>query len=122
MLRNFFLALLLFSTMVSSVAAQSGVKLTKPDHSTTATNAVTIPAGTMAKIELQYPLDSKLNEAGDEVIAALVNSIFINNVLALPRGTEFRGRIKQITSAKRPQRQASMTIVFDKVITPVGVL
>lgn len=98
--------------------AQSGVRPTNTEKSSL--NALSITAGTTTKIELDTPLSSKLNEVGDEVSARLVSSIFVDGTLILKRGTEFRGHITQISPAKRPQRQASLAIVFDKIVTPNG--
>jgi hypothetical protein len=105
--------LLLLLLIASTVMAQSGVRPVKPERP----DSVTIPAGTLARVELETPIHSKLNEVGDEVTGFLESSISVNGILALKKGTEIKGRITQISAAKRPQRQASMTIVFDRIIT-----
>lgn len=111
LLKVLILALLLSFTTF----AQSGT-----NNNSSVKNAVTVSAGTLTKLELDTPISSKLNEIGDEVSARLVNSIFINGQLALKRGTEFRGKITQISPAKRGQRQASLAIVFDKIVIADG--
>jgi hypothetical protein len=110
------LRLLLLLLMTTTVFAQSGVRPKPPSRPET----LTIPAGTQARVELQTPIYSKLNEVGDEVSGTLESSISVNGYLALRKGTEIKGRITQITAAKRPQRQASMTIVFDTITIPEG--
>src|SRR5688572_3553101 len=89
--------------------AQSGVYASQQDQSqldpSIPRTLVTIPAGTQVRVELQNPLNSKLNEVGDEVTGTLDHSIIIDGLVALEQGTELRGRITQITHAKRPQRQ-----------------
>ncbi len=97
--------------------AQSGVR---PKSQNTFPSAVTVREGTSAKLELETPISSKLNEVGDEVFARLTNSIIIDGIVALKRGTEVQGRIIQISAAKRPQKQATLSITFDKILTPYG--
>ncbi len=41
--------------------------------------------------------------------------------VAIPRGTEFMGRITQVQAAKRPQREATLTVVFETMRMPYGV-
>src|SRR5688572_13290958 len=113
---RFFALLLMVLLVVPAVLAQSGVTPSQDSSQTT----MTVPTGTAARVELQTPVHSKLNEVGDEVSGILVNSISVNGVIVLRKGTEVLGQITQITEAKRPQRQASMTIVFDRIITPEG--
>jgi len=40
--------------------------------------------------------------------------------VAIPRGTEFVGRVTQVQPAKKPQKQATMTIVFDTMRMSYG--
>lgn len=101
----------------STIIAQSNQQYEKPSQ-TKSISAVTIPAGTLVSIELQEPLNSKINERGDEVYAVLFHSLNIDGNLILRKGTEFRGHITQVSPAKRGQQQASMSIVFDQISLP----
>ncbi len=110
--------LLLFFAFSAITLAQSGVRPSTTESTSPSPSGIT--AGTTTKLELDTPLSSKLNEVGDEVSARLISSIFVDGVLILKRGTEFRGHITQISPAKRPQRQATLAIVFDKIVTSNG--
>lgn len=79
-----------------------------------------VPSGTQARLELVTPLNSKMNEVGDEVEARLEHSIVVDGRTVLRKGTIFYGRVTQVSSAGRPQRQGSMTIAFDRVETIYG--
>src|SRR5215510_13549177 len=72
----------------------------------------TIQPETKAKIVLQTRLSSKLSEVGDPVTAVLDEPIYVDNLLVLPRGTEFHGRVTQVKAAGRAQKQASIGIIF----------
>jgi hypothetical protein len=40
--------------------------------------------------------------------------------VAIPRGTEFIGRVTQVQAAKRPQKEATMTVVFETMRMSYG--
>ena len=80
----------------------------------------TIQAETKARLTLQSQINSKLSEAGDVITAALAEPIYVEGEMVLARGAEFQGRIVAISPAKRGQRTSSMSINFDRVVTPSG--
>ncbi|HEX4948852.1 MAG TPA: hypothetical protein VFZ34_19400 [Blastocatellia bacterium] len=80
-----------------------------------------IAEGSAAKLSLQTPLSSKLSEVGDEVVATLYEPVRdTEGRILIPRGTEFFGRVTQVQAAKRPQKQATMTLSFDKARLAYG--
>jgi hypothetical protein len=82
---------------------------------------VVVAEGAQARLSLQTPLSSKLSGVGDQVTAVLSEPVRgEDGRLALPRGTEFAGRVTQVQPAQRPQKQATMTIVFDILRLPYG--
>jgi hypothetical protein len=84
-------------------------------------NHIVIGQGATAKLSLQTRLSSKITEVGDEVTAVLYEPVRGGDGrVAIPRGTEFFGRVTQVQAAKRPQKQASMTIVFEEMRMSYG--
>ena len=81
---------------------------------------VTIVPETRGRLALQSELNSKLNEAGDTINASLIEPIYAEGRLVLPKGTEFRGHITGIEQAKRIQRTGNVSITFDRVVMPWG--
>lgn len=82
---------------------------------------VIIAQGTSAKLSLQSRLHSKINEVGDEVIGVLHEPVRgADGRVAIPRGTEFIGRVTQVQAAKRPQKEATMTVVFETMRMSYG--
>jgi hypothetical protein len=82
---------------------------------------VVVPEGAQARLSLQTQLSSKLSEVGDQVTAVLYEAVRgEDGRVAIPRGTEFIGRVTQVQAAKRPQKQATMTIVFDTMRLSYG--
>ena len=85
-----------------------------------AAHEVTIEPETKAKLVLQTRLSSKLSEVGDPVTAVLDEALYVNNQLVIPRGTEFRGRVTQVSPARRGQKAATMALAFERVSMPWG--
>lgn len=82
---------------------------------------VVIADGTLARLSLQTQLSSKLSEVGDEVRAVLYEAVRgADGRVAITRGTEFIGRVAQVQPARRPQKQATITVVFEAVRLPFG--
>lgn len=102
-----FLAVLAFLTLAAPASAQQ-------------VQTVTIPEGTKVRLALQTQISSKLNEVGDTITAVVYEPLRIDGYLALPRGTEFEGRITSIKPAGIGQKQSQMTVVFERVILPYG--
>jgi len=85
-----------------------------------AAKEATIEIDTKAKIIMQSRLSSKLSEPGDPISAVLDEPIYVNGQLVLPRGTEFLGRVTQVTPAKRGQKQGSIGIAFERIALSWG--
>ncbi len=86
------------------------------------TNDAVLAEGTAAKLSLQTALSSKLSEVGDQVIATLYEPVRnADGRIVIPRGTEFIGRVTQVQAAKRPQKQATMTLSFDTMRMSYGI-
>lgn len=83
-------------------------------QSTTSQNSV-IPEGTELQLTLRDPLSSKLNEAGDEVIATLRRDITADGYTLLRQGTEFIGRVTLAQPAKRPLKGGQLHLTFNRV-------
>ena len=86
-----------------------------------ASNVLILPEGATARLSLQTRLSSKINEVGDQITAILYEPVRSSDGRVLiPRGIEFSGRVTQIQAAGRPQKQASMTVVFETMHMSYG--
>jgi len=104
---------------LGAIAQAQDEKQTKTENNETVT--ITVAEGAGAKLSLQTRLHSKLSEVGDEVTAVLYEPVRgADGRVAIPRGTEFIGRVTQVQAAKRPQKEATMTVVFEKMRMPYG--
>ena len=115
-MKTFFQTLILLA-----IIASVGLKAPAQNRQQTRDDA-TIPLGTPARLSLQTQLSSKLSQVGDEVTATLNDAIRAEDGrTVITRGTEFIGRVTQVQAAGRPQKRASITIVFDSMRMPYGV-
>src|SRR5205809_6736960 len=85
-----------------------------------AAREATIEPETKARIVLQSHINSKLNEPGDPVSAVLDEPVYVNADLVLPRGTEFLGRVTEVTPAGRVQKNGKIAIIFERIRMPWG--
>jgi hypothetical protein len=81
---------------------------------------IVLPAGTILELELTKSVNTKINEVNDQVSGILKESVRVNGKLVLPRGTEFRGRIAEISKAKSGQRVGTVKLSFDEVVADFG--
>lgn len=85
-----------------------------------AAREATIEPETKAKVVLQTRLSSKLSEVGDRVSVVVDEPIYVDSQLVIPRGTEFHGRVTQVSPAKRRQKAATLTLVIERLAMPWG--
>jgi uncharacterized protein YpmS len=108
---------LTFAMAIASITAVAQSEETKESNQ----NNILIAQGTSAKLSLQTRLSSKLSEVGDEVVGVLYEAVRdADGRVAIPRGTEFIGRVTQVQAAKRPQKEATMTVVFETMRMSYG--
>jgi hypothetical protein len=107
--------------LISLAAVANAQDENKTSEENKGSGNITIPEGKLAKLSLQTRLSSKLNEVNDEVTAVLYEPVRgEDGRVVIERGTEFIGRVTQVQSAKRPQKEATMTVVFDTMRMPYG--
>jgi hypothetical protein len=121
MMKRLLSSAILAATLISLGANANAQDENKsPDENKNTAN-VTIAEGSLAKLSLQTRLSSKLSEVNDEVVAVLYEPVRgEDGRVVIARGTEFIGRVTQVQAAKRPQKQATMTVTFDTMRMPYG--
>ena len=111
----------IYSCTIAFAVMLSGLCAVIPANAGT-DKEVTIKAETNARLTLQSQINSKLSEPGDIITATLSEPIYVDGELIIPRGTEFQGRIVALSRAKRVQRSSSISIDFERVVMPSGVV
>ncbi|HEX4947168.1 MAG TPA: hypothetical protein VFZ34_10910 [Blastocatellia bacterium] len=123
-----FVALLLCSAIsfaqsqTSPPAANEREPLKKEvtDDGKDATN-ITVVEGTLGKLSLQSAVSTKLSEVGDEVLAVLYEPVrSADGRVAIPRGTQFFGKVAQVKRAGKGQKEATIKLSFENMLMPYG--
>lgn len=84
-------------------------------------NNLLVAEGALGKLSLQTAVSTKLSEVGDEVLAVLYEPVrSADDRIAIPRGTQFFGRVTQVQRAKKGQKQASLKLTFETMLMPYG--
>lgn len=76
---------------------------------------ISIPKDTLLKIRTLSKIDSTKSRVGDFIAFKLVDDVYINGYLAIPRGTQGRGRITEVQQKANFGRDAKVEIAFDSV-------
>jgi hypothetical protein len=77
---------------------------------------VVIPAGTTLTLALESPLSSATSRAGDTVLATLVSEVTAGDKVALPAGSEVRGRVTAAVGSGRVKGRARLAFAFDRAV------
>ncbi|MFN7928695.1 MAG: hypothetical protein U0Y68_12235 [Blastocatellia bacterium] len=84
-------------------------------------NNLLVAEGALGKLSLQTSLSTKLNEVGDEVLAVLYEPVRAEDGrVAIPRGTQFFGKVSQVKRAGKGQKESSLKITFETMLMPYG--
>lgn len=83
-------------------------------------NTKRIPAGTIFQIQILEDITTYSGGMGDAFTAFLLNEQATDASVILPAGSQIRGSIGNIQTAKRFSRGAKLYLDFDHVVTPTG--
>jgi len=100
----------------AEAAAREAERASTPDYV-----EATLRPGTILEIEINETLTSQNSLIGDTFSSTLAKDIYTDEgVLAVPAGSEVRGKVIEVTPLKRVGGQASIGIAFTELIPPVG--
>jgi hypothetical protein len=87
---------------------------TRPDRT------LTVPAETEAAVELLSGIHSQISRVGDPITAQLLQPVYVDGEVALPRGSVLDGHITRIRRAGRFRRSAELAFRFETITLPDG--
>lgn len=121
------ISLLMIALLLCSVSLFAQSQASPPDANEREPRAkdknnITVVEGTLGKLSLQTALSTKLSEVGDEVLAILYEPVRSeDDRVAIPRGTQFFGKVSQVKRAGKGQKESSLKITFENMLMPYGV-
>ncbi|MGE5567943.1 MAG: LssY C-terminal domain-containing protein [Rhodospirillales bacterium] len=83
--------------------------------STAPLRGAVLPASTELEIRLKTRVASSASKADDPVEAVLIRPVVIGGEIAVPAGTELRGRVKEVLAISKPDQRAVLGIEFLKL-------
>ena len=106
------------------LAALSVVALVPLAHAQTslanAQNQYWIPEGTEFKLALHTAISSKNSKKGDVVITTLLDPVYVDDRLVLPKGVRVDGRVQEVQSARHRGKGGRLYVLFDTLELPNG--
>jgi hypothetical protein len=110
-----------FAVAVSATTAATP-SLTAPVEETATSQAewreVTIPAGTILKVNLNTTVGSTISRVEDPVRGTLRSPVVVRGVTALPAGTAVSGYVTDATRSGRVKGRARIALRFNRIDPP----
>ncbi len=85
------------------------------DSNTLKGHVISIPKGTMMSIQLDQPINSYSAHVGDPINATLENDLYINDVMAVPAGSQVQGQVASVSSSAMMGKHGDIDVRFDNV-------
>jgi hypothetical protein len=122
MIAKKFIPTVLSALMIASLShSQSGTPIA-PEPSVQETEFETVvPEGTVIPIVLTAYLNTKSSQVGDTLYADTTYPIWIQQRLAIPRGSIIRGTVTDVVRPGRVKGKGRLAIRIDDVLLPNGV-
>lgn len=79
-----------------------------------------VPMGTKLKLEAANTVTTETLHKGEMFSAYLVEDIYVDGSVVLPKGTIVRGNTAQVFRAKRISKSAILYLNFDHIVAPNG--
>jgi hypothetical protein len=105
---------------VSATEAKTPEQAPKPRAPQTV--RVTVPQGTEIRMTLNAPVSSSSSQTGDTFTARTTDPVVVGNRVAIPAGSTIHGQVGDVVPAKKglKEKEGSISLSFDKVVTPTG--
>ncbi len=123
-----FLSTLTLSALIlcaNSVYAAGNYSYTTPSNNVQNVNSLQgsvtyVPAGNIANVMLQSPINSETATVGSAVGATLTNDFIYNGKLIASRGSVLNGTVVKAKKAGLGNRNGQIQVVFNNLRTPQG--
>ena len=85
-----------------------------------AQNQYWIPEGTEFKLALHSTVNSKVSKVGDRVITTLLDPVYVEDRLILPKGVRIDGHVQEVKKARHRGKGGDLYVIFDTLNLPSG--
>jgi type IV secretion system protein VirB10 len=110
-----------FLLMVLSASSLSIRASQEPAQGSYSEGGIIVPEGTVIPIVLTEYLNTRNSQAGDTVYADTTYPIWVQQRLAIPKGSTIRGTITEVVRPGKIKGKGRLAIRFDDILLPNGV-
>lgn len=75
----------------------------------------TVATGTAIRVTLDQPLSTRTSQVGDLFTTTVASDVMTDNGVAIPVGSQIRGRVTAVQKSGQPGQAAVLKIAFDEV-------
>ena len=75
----------------------------------------TVATGTAIRVTLDQPLSTRTSQVGDLFTTTVASDVVTDNGVAIPAGSQIRGRVTAVQKSGQPGQAAVLKIAFDEV-------
>lgn len=75
----------------------------------------TVSTGTAIRVTLDQPLSTRTSQVGDLFTTTVASDVMADNGVAIPAGSQIRGRVTAVQKSGQPGQAAVLKIAFDEV-------
>src|SRR5262249_10958685 len=79
-------------------------------------NTLTIPSGTRLVVRTIDPVDSDKNHVGDKFQATLEEAVYVNDILAAPKGANVYGRVEEVKGAGHISGKSELKLALTGIV------
>lgn len=76
---------------------------------------ISIPKGTLMTVQTNQPISSYGTRVGDTISATLESDVFVNDMVAIPAGTQILGQVANVVPASHLGKHGTIDVRFDSV-------
>lgn len=80
----------------------------------------TVATGTAIQVTLDQPLSTRTSQVGDLFTTTVASDVMASNGVAIPAGSQIRGRVTAVQKSGQPGQAAVLKIAFDEVTVDGG--
>ena len=98
--------------LVASLVSCTSSRIARP---TISPEGYVVPQTTILKLRMETPLGSRVSQAGDSIVATLVEPLEANGETILPQGLTVEGRITEVHRARHKGVGGTIILSFDSI-------
>ncbi len=123
LIRIVLLLLILLSSQLQVAAAPKGNSSSPLNNETLSggivhNEGVYLPRGLIVPVELKTPIDTRINQLGDQITAQVTEDVLLGDYVIIPANSFVHGYISDLTAADKKFKAPKVNLEFDTISLP----